>query len=70
MDESLNKQLHTDADMKNYEIEEQRNSNIINTLDNQPVNDISNDEEVCIYNLSTDQSFVNFDYILKIEAHI
>jgi hypothetical protein len=60
MDKSLKKQSHTnptiDADMKNYEIEEQQDGNSINTLDNQPVSNMSNAEQVCIYNLSTHQS--------------
>jgi hypothetical protein len=56
--------------MKNYEIEVQQDDNIINKLNNQPVNNISNGEQVCIYHLSTHQSFVKFDFTLKIETHI
>jgi hypothetical protein len=52
MNKSLNKQLHTNpevnADMKNYEIE-----------DENTINSISNDEKVCIYNLPN-QNIVYF----------
>jgi hypothetical protein len=44
--------------MKNYEIEEQQDENTINTLDNKPVNNISNYDEVCIYDSSSRQSFL------------
>jgi len=61
MDKSLNKEGHTNPEMntdKNpYKIEEQQDRNAINTLDNQPVNNISNDEQVCIYNLSYSSKF-------------
>jgi hypothetical protein len=64
MHKLLEEQSHTnheiDADMKMYEIEVQHDDNIINKLHNQPVNNISNGEQVCIYDLSTHQSFVKF----------
>ncbi len=44
--------------MNNYGIEEQQDGNTIDTLNNQPVNNISNDKQVCIYHLSTHHSFV------------
>jgi hypothetical protein len=54
MDKLLDEQLHTnfklDANMMNYEIEEQHDANTMNN--------ISNDEQVCIYNLPNHQSFV------------
>jgi hypothetical protein len=74
MDKSLNKHFHTspdvDANKNIYKIEEQQDGNTIKLLDKQPVNSMSNDEQVCIYNLSMHQSFVYFDYILKREAYI
>lgn len=60
MRESLNKQSYTNAqantDIKNYEIEKQQDGNTISTLDNQPVNNIFNDEQVRIYGFSTHQN--------------
>jgi SOS response regulatory protein OraA/RecX len=56
MDKLLEERSHTNreiqADMKNYEIEVQQHDNIINELDNHPVSNISNDEQVCTYNCS------------------
>jgi hypothetical protein len=73
MDKSLNKEGHTNPEMntdKNpYKIEEQQDVNTINTLDNQPVNNISNDEQVCIYNLSTHQSRDKFNSRIQISRN-
>jgi hypothetical protein len=74
MDKLLEERSHTnreiDADTKNNEIEVQQDDNIINKLNNQSVNNISNGEQVCINDLSTHQSFVTFDFTLEIETHI
>jgi hypothetical protein len=73
MEKLFKKQSHTnheiDANMKNDATEEQDDS-IINKFDNHPVNNISNDGQVCIYNLSIRQSFVKFDFIIKIKIHM
>jgi hypothetical protein len=73
MDKSLNKEGHTNPEMntdKNpYKIEEQQDVNTINTLDNRSVNNISNDEQVCIYNLSTHQSRDKFNSRIQISRN-
>jgi len=55
--------------MNNYGIEEQQDGYTIDTIDYQPLNNIFNDKQVCIDNLSTHQSFVSFEIIIKIEIH-
>jgi hypothetical protein len=44
---------NTITNIESFKSEEQQGDNIISTLDNQGINNIPNDEQVCIYKVST-----------------
>jgi hypothetical protein len=53
IDESSNKHMYVDrktpTNIENFDIEGQEDGNIVITSDGQPINNRSEDEQVCIY---------------------
>jgi hypothetical protein len=62
VDELLNKlsyfNLKANENMNNFETEDQIGGDMIGTLDSQAVNNMPDDEQVCIYDLSIRSSFI------------